>query len=91
MALLKTGSAYYAPSAAAAEMAEAVIRDKKRVMPSAAYCEGKYGLDGVFVGVPVVLGAGGVEDIIELELDEGERKEFDRSVAAIKELVAGLK
>ena len=89
--LLKTGSAYYAPSAAAAEMAEAIIRDKKRVIPSAAFCTGQYGAADVFVGVPVVLGSGGVERIIEIELDPEEKKEFDESVAAIKKLVGELK
>ena len=76
--LLKTGSAYYAPSAAAAEMAEAIIKDKKRVMPCAAYCKGEYGVKGLYVGVPVVLGSNGVERIIEIELDVEEKKAFDR-------------
>ena len=89
--LLKTGSAYYAPSAAAAEMAEAIIRDKKRVIPCAAYCTGQYGALDVFVGVPVVLGSGGVERVVEIELDVEEKKEFDESVAAIKKLVGELK
>ncbi len=90
VSLLKTGSAYYAPSAAVAEMAESILKDKKRVIPCAAYCDGKYGLDGVFVGVPVRLGAGGVEEIIEIELNEEERALFDNSVKAIKGLVAEL-
>ncbi len=90
VALLKTGSAYYAPSAAVAEMAEAILKDKKRVIPCAVYCKDRYGLDGVFVGVPAKLGSSGVEEIIEIELDSRERADFDRSVAAIKELVAGL-
>lgn len=89
--LLKTGSAYYAPSACIAEMAEAIIKDKKRVIPCAAYCKGKYGLDGVFVGVPVRLGEDGVEDIIEIELNTEEKKAFDNSVSAIKKLVEGLR
>ncbi len=90
VALLKTGSAYYAPSAAVAEMAEAIIRDKKRVIPCAAYCDGQYGVKGMFIGVPAVLGANGVEKIIEIELDENERKEFNNSVAAVKGLIDEL-
>ncbi len=90
VSLLKTGSAYYAPSAAVAEMAESILKDKKRIIPCAAYCDGKYGLDGVFVGVPVRLGAGGVEDVVEIELDTEERAAFDNSVRAIKGLVAEL-
>jgi malate dehydrogenase len=89
--LLKTGSAYYAPSAAAAEMAEAVIRDKKRVLPVAAYCDGQYGVKGMFIGVPAVLGAGGVERILDVELDEAESRAFMGSVSAIKGLIGGLK
>lgn len=89
--LLKTGSAYYAPSAAVSEMAEAIIRDKKRVIPCAAYCNGEYGVKGMFIGVPCVLGAKGVERIIEVALDEDEKKAFDGSVATIKGLVDELK
>ncbi|HHL39293.1 MAG TPA: malate dehydrogenase [Deltaproteobacteria bacterium] len=89
--LLKTGSAYYAPSAAAAEMCEAIIRDKKRVIPCAAYCDGEYGVKDMFIGVPVVLGAKGVERIIEVELDSDERREFDRSVEAVRGLIAELR
>ncbi|HLC18462.1 MAG TPA: malate dehydrogenase [Thermodesulfobacteriota bacterium] len=89
--LLKTGSAYYAPSAAAAEMAEAIIKDKKRVIPCAAYLSGQYGVDGIFIGVPAKLGAGGVEEIFEVELDEGEKKAFDASVAAVRELIAEIR
>ncbi len=90
VALLKTGSAYFAPSAASAEMVEAILKDKKKVMPCAVYCDGKYGLDGVYVGLPVILGAGGVEKIIEIELDETEQAAFDNSVAAIRKLVGEL-
>ncbi|MCK4738702.1 MAG: malate dehydrogenase [Deltaproteobacteria bacterium] len=90
VALLKTGSAYYAPSASSAEMAEAIIKDKKRIIPCAAYCDGPYGLDGVFIGVPVKLGAGGVEEIIEVEFDAEEKKAFDASVKAVKELIGEL-
>ena len=89
--LLKTGSAYYAPSAAAAEMDEAIIKDKKRVIPCAAYLSGQYGVDGIFIGVPAKLGAGGVEEIFEVELDEGEKKAFDASVAAVRELIAEIR
>ncbi len=89
--LLKTGSAYYAPSAAAAEMAEAIIRDKKRVIPCAAYCSGQYGAKDIFVGVPVKLGAGGVEEIIEIELPPEGKKAFDESVSAVKKLIGELK
>ena len=86
--LLKTGSAFYAPASSAIEMAEAYIRDKKRVLPCAAYCEGVYGLDGLYVGVPAVLGAGGVERIVEIEMNADERSMFDNSVEAVEELNA---
>ena len=86
--LLKTGSAFYAPASSAIEMAEAYIRDKKRVLPCAAYCEGVYDLDGLYVGVPAVLGAGGVERIVEIEMNAVERSMFDHSVEAVKELNA---
>ncbi|MCP3677865.1 MAG: malate dehydrogenase [Deltaproteobacteria bacterium] len=85
--LLKTGSAYYAPSAAVVEMAEAVIRDKKRIIPSAVYCEGEYGVNGIFIGVPVKIGSDGVEEIIEIELNEDERAHFDASVKAVTAMV----
>ena len=88
--LLKTGSAYYAPAAATAQMVEAIVRDKKRLVPAAAYCDGEYGVGGYYVGVPVVLGAGGVERIIELELNDTERAAFEKSVAAVKSLVATM-
>ncbi len=91
VALLKTGSAYYAPSAAVAEMAEAIIKDKKRIIPCAAYCSGQYGVDGLFIGVPVMVGAGGAEKIIEVELDGDEKKAFMGSVAAVKGLIADIK
>ncbi len=90
VSLLKTGSAYYAPSAAVAEMAESIIKDKKRIIPCAAYCEGQYGVDGMYIGVPVKLGRNGVEEIIEIELDEEEERDFRRSVSAIKELIDSL-
>lgn len=88
--LLKTGSAYYAPAAATTQMVEAVIRDKKRLIPCAAYCDKEYGVGGYYVGVPVILGAGGVERIIELELTPEERADFQKSVVAVKELVAAM-
>ncbi len=86
--LLKTGSAYYAPAAGAAEMAEAIVKDKRRVLPCCAYCDQEYGVGGAFVGVPVVLGANGVEKVIELQLTADEKKLFDASVGHVKELVA---
>src|SRR5687768_9488530 len=89
--LLKTGSAYYAPAAATVQMAEAVIRDKKRILPAAVYCDKEYGVGGYFVGVPALLGTDGVERIIEIELDENERKMFQSSVDHVKELVAAVK
>jgi malate dehydrogenase len=88
--LLKTGSAYYAPAAATAQMVESIVRDKKRLIPCAAYCDNEYGVGGFYVGVPVILGARGVEKIIELELTPQERTDFDKSVAAVKELVAAM-
>jgi malate dehydrogenase len=89
--LLKTGSAYYAPSAAAAQMVEAIVRDKKRILPCAAYCDKEYGVGGYFVGVPCVLGKEGVEKVIEVELDDTERAMFRESVTHVKELVATVK
>jgi malate dehydrogenase len=88
--LLKTGSAYYAPAAATALMVEAIVRDKKRLIPCAAYCDREYGVGGYYVGVPVILGAGGVERIIELDLNERERADFARSVEAVKSLVQAM-
>ena len=89
--LLKTGSAYYAPAAATIQMAEAIIRDKKRILPCAAYCDKEYGVGGYFVGVPCVLGTEGVERVLEIELDENERKMFQTSVDHVKELVRVVK
>jgi len=88
--LLKTGSAYYAPAAAAAQMVEAVVRDKKRLIPCAAFCDAEYGVGGYYVGVPVILGAGGVERIIELELTDAERADFQKSVDSVKALVEAM-
>ena len=87
VALLKTGSAFYAPAASAIAMAEAYLKDKKRLLPCAAYLSGQYGVDGIYVGVPVILGAGGVERIVEIELNADEKAMFDHSVTAVKELV----
>lgn len=88
--LLKTGSAYYAPSAAVSEMAEAIIKDKKRVIPCAAYCDGEYGIKDMFIGVPVKIGAGGCEEILEVELEPAERESFEASAGAIKGLIGEL-
>jgi len=88
--LLKTGSAYYAPAAATAQMVEAVVRDKRRLIPCAAYCDKEYGVGGYYVGVPVVLGDGGVRRIIELDLSPQEKADFQKSIAAVKELVAAM-
>ncbi len=88
--LLKTGSAYYAPGAAVAQMIEAVVRDKKRVIPCCAFCDKEYGVGGYYVGVPVVLGTGGVEKILEISLTDEERAGFNKSVAAVQELVSAL-
>lgn len=85
--LLKTGSAYYAPAAATAQMVEAIVRDKKRLIPVAAYCDKEYGVGGYYVGVPVVLGANGVERIVELSLTDSEKANFQKSVDAVKSLV----
>ncbi len=84
--LLKTGSAYYAPAASAIEMAESYLKDKKRVLPCAAHLDGQYGVKDMYVGVPTIIGAGGIERIIEIDLNKAEKEAFDKSVAA----VAGL-
>lgn len=88
--LLKTGSAYYAPAAASAQMVEAIVRDKKRLIPCAAYCDREYGVGGYYVGVPVVLGSRGVERVVEVELSDSERAAFQKSVDAVKSLVAKM-
>lgn len=88
--LLQRGSAYYAPSAAAVQMAEAVIKDKRRLIPCAAYCEKEYGVGGYYVGVPVILGDGGVRKIIELDLSDDEKAMFSKSVDAVKNLVGTM-
>ncbi len=84
---LKTGSAYYAPSAAVAEMAEAILKDKKKILPCAAYLEGEYGIKGLYVGVPVKLGAKGIEQIIQIKLTPEEQAALNKSAEAVKELV----
>jgi malate dehydrogenase len=88
--LLKTGSAYYAPSLAAVEMVEAILKDKKKILPCAVYLEGEYGINNLFVGVPVKLGKNGVEQIIEISLTNEERAALHRSAAAVQELVSIL-
>ena len=88
---LKTGSAYYAPGASTVEMVEAILKDKKKILPCAAYLDGQYGVKGLYVGVPVKLGRGGVEQIIEITLTPDEQAAFDKSAAAVRELVNKLK
>lgn len=89
--LLKTGSAYYAPASAAVEMAESILKDKRKILPCAAYLEGEYGISGLFVGVPVKLGKNGIEQIISLRLTADEKKALDKSAAAVQELVDAMK
>ena len=89
--LLKTGSAYYAPSAACAQMAEAILKNKNLIVPCAAYMDGEYGLTDMFFGVPVMLGGNGIEKIVEYDLDEAEKAMFDKSAAAVKETHDALK
>jgi malate dehydrogenase len=87
---LKSGSAYYAPSAAAVEMVESILKDKKKVLPCAAYLEGEYGIRGLFVGVPVKLGRDGIEKIYEIQLDEAEKAMLAKSAASVEELIGVL-
>ena len=89
--LLKTGSAFYAPAASAIEMTEAYLKDQKRLLPVAAYVKDAFGLDGMYVGVPVILGAGGVERLVEIQMTEDENAMFQKSVEAVKGLVAACK
>ena len=91
VALLGTGSAFYAPAASGIAMAEAYLHDQKRLLPSAAYVQGKYGLDGLYVGVPVIIGAGGVEQIVEIDLDDEAKANFQVSVDAVKELLTACR
>ena len=87
VSLLKTGSAYYAPASAAIQMAESFIKDKRRVLPCAAYLNGEYGVKGLYVGVPVIIGKGGVERILEIDLNSTERQMFMKSVESVKGLI----
>ena len=89
--LLKTGSAFYAPATSAIEMAEAYLKDQKRVLPCAAYCDGEFGLDGMYVGVPTVIGAGGIEKIVNIKLNKAEQEMFDTSIKAVQGLVTACK
>jgi len=89
--LLRTGSAFYAPAASAIAMAESFLKDKKRVLPCAAYLTGQYGLKDLYVGVPTVIGAGGVEKVVEIKLTAEEQKMFDNSVQAVRDLMAATK
>jgi malate dehydrogenase len=89
--LLKTGSAFYAPAAAAIAMAESYLKDKKRVLPCAAWLSGEYGVRGMYVGVPVVIGAKGVERVVKIDLSTREKAMFDKSVAAVRELIKASK
>jgi malate dehydrogenase len=91
VSLLKTGSAYYAPASAAVEMAEAILKDKKKILPCAAYLQGEYGINDLFVGVPVKLGSKGVEEIIQVKLNQEEEKALHRSAASVRALVDDMK
>jgi len=90
VSLLKTGSAYYAPASAAVEMAESILKDKKKILPCAVYLEGEYGLQELFIGVPVKLGASGIEEIIEIKLTDEEKQALNRSADSVKELKEAL-
>lgn len=91
VALLKTGSAFYAPATSAIAMAESYLKDKKRVFPCAAYLNGEYGMKDIYVGVPVIIGKSGVERIIEIELNDGEKADFAKSASAVRELMSAIK
>ncbi len=91
VSLLKTGSAYYAPASAAVEMAESILKDKKKILPCAALLKGEYGLEDLFIGVPVKLGAAGIEEVIQIKLTDDERAALNRSAAAVQELKEALK
>ncbi len=88
MKYLKTGSAYYAPAASITEMVESILKDKKKVLPCAAFLEGEYGVNGLFVGVPVKLGKNGIEKIYEIKLDQNETAALKKSTDAVRELIA---
>jgi malate dehydrogenase len=89
--LLKTGSAYYAPATSAIEMAESYLKDQKRLLPCAAWVDGAYGLSGLYVGVPTVIGAGGIEKVVDIKLNKDEQAMFQKSVDAVKGLVDACK
>jgi malate dehydrogenase len=91
VALLKTGSAYYAPASAAVEMAEAILKDKKKILPCAAYLDGEYGIQDLFIGVPVKLGKDGMEEVIEITLTDEEQEALHHSADAVKTLVEDMK
>ena len=91
VSLLKTGSAYYAPASAAVEMAESILKDKKKILPCAAYLEGEYGINGLFIGVPVKLGRSGIEEVIQIKLTDEEEAALNKSADAVKELVESMK
>jgi malate dehydrogenase len=88
--LLQKGSAFYAPSAGVAEMVDSIVLDQKRVLPCAALCQGEYGVEDLFVGVPVKLGVAGIEEIVEIELEDAEKEELAKSAGAVKELVEAM-
>jgi malate dehydrogenase len=90
VSLLKTGSAYYAPASAAVEMAESILKDKKKILPCAAYLEGEYGIRDLFIGVPVKLGAKGIEQVVEIKLTDAENSALQKSAAAVQELKAAM-
>jgi malate dehydrogenase len=91
VSLLKSGSAYYAPASAAVEMAESILKDKKKILPCAAYLEGEYGIRGLFIGVPVKLGRDGIEEVIQITLMADEQAALNKSAAAVRELVTAMK
>src|SRR6059058_4209927 len=88
--LLQKGSAFYAPAAGVAQMVDSIVLDQKRVLPCAAYCQGEYGVEDLFVGVPVKLGAAGIEEIVEIDLSDEEKQELQKSAGAVKELVEAM-
>ncbi len=91
VSLMKTGSAFFAPASAAVEMAESILKDKKKILPCAAYLEGEYGINNLFIGVPVKLGANGIEEIIQIDLTDEEKSALQKSAAAVADLVEALK
>lgn len=91
VSLLKTGSAFYAPAVSAVSMAESYLKDKKRMLPCAAYLNGEYGMKDIYVGVPVIIGAGGVEKVVEIELNANEKAEFEKSVDSVRKLMQEVK